>query len=191
MPGKSEVEVVHQVVLAQFPAQRASDVKAGPIRDRQRRKWWRFHRHVGCKSTRAGERGDGSYGNREFLHEKPLDCGHFNEQPCRTCYRPATVNKNSTGQDRASRARGGKRHSFSPVAPDPLDYATIADGIFSSVYIAHSKHAQQFDVSSPFSVSTPPAFRHFRIEPLPHFIAHICGRCARRMVQWRSQFTST
>jgi hypothetical protein len=27
------------------------------------------------------------------------------------------VNKNSTGQDRASRARGGKRHSFSPVAP--------------------------------------------------------------------------
>ena len=27
---------------------------------------------------------------------------------------------------------------------------------FSSVYIAHSKHAQQFDVSSPFSVSTPP-----------------------------------
>ena len=80
MPGKSEVEVVDQVVLAQFPAQRASDVKAGPIRDRQRRKWWRFHRHVGCKSRRAGERGDGSYGNREFLHEKPLEFGHYNEQ---------------------------------------------------------------------------------------------------------------
>jgi len=67
-----------------------------------------------------------------------------------------------------------------PSATDPLDYATIADGNFSSVYVAHSKHAQQFDVSSPFSVSTSPAFRHFRSEPLPYSTAHICGRCARR-----------
>jgi hypothetical protein len=100
VPGKSEVEVVDQVVLAQFPAQRASDVKAGPIRDSQRREWSRFHRHVGCQSRRAGERGDGSYGYREFLHEKPLEFGHYNEQPCPNCYRPATVNNNSTGQDR-------------------------------------------------------------------------------------------
>ena len=59
-----------------------------------------------------------------------------------------------------------------------LDYAAIADGIFSSIYgrpLEACTAVQRF-----VSVSTPPAFRHFRIEPLPHFTARICGRCARR-----------
>ena len=39
---------------------------------------------------------------------------------------------------------------------------------------------------------TTPAFRHFRIEPLPYSTAHICGMVRTKgMVQWRSLFTNT
>jgi hypothetical protein len=59
-----------------------------------------------------------------------------------------------------------------------LDHAAIADGIFSSVYGCPLEACT--GVRRFVSVSTPPAFRHFRIEPLPQFTARICGRCARR-----------
>ena len=59
-----------------------------------------------------------------------------------------------------------------------LDHAAIADGIFSSVYGCPLEACT--GVRRFVSVSTPPAFRHFRNEPLPQFTARICGGWARR-----------